>query len=1010
MDIRAIIIGIAFVILGAYAHGSELSGSCDSTNIQCELSMSELELCNDSSKTENYNAYFNGAAASWFNVIPNKFSLEAGECENLRVFAVANCYASPGKYTAQLLVQNGKTVSATCSVELGQGHFVDVDVQPSKQEATQCEEKTYDIVVTNRTKVPNQNTERADLGIEGIPKAWYTLESARVIVAKGEPETVKLKVKAPCDADLGTYDFKVKASLPNPDFFSEDGAQYTISQGQGTQIILGSGFEGGKYSACLETGSEGKIRIANNGKLDEKYKISLEGANFAKLDRTELSVKAGSEDTFTVKFSQTGEPGGNYDFKVKAESTGFKYDITKTFSGQLKDCYNLEVEKTGGDASVCVEDKPVYKFTLKNNREKPVELEAIITGIDAALDKKKFTINPGSEEQLNALIDVSKLAKEAKVSKTDTAIEILIDASGSMVETSGKQGKMDAAKSAVINLVNNISQVDLGLRIFGQGELCEDSSLLVPIKELDIAGITDKVSAFKPKGKTPLAQALQAAANDFTGTKQKAVILVSDGKETCAGNTAQAAKDLSSKGIRVYAVGFDIDKEGKAQLQVIADRTKGKYFDAQNSQQLIDVLKQISQELDIVPATKGAKTFTLKLTSEHFSFEKDFTLTVSDCHSAAFVVPELNICPGVEKKELFTVFNLGSERQEFKISYAPPWVSGPGAISVEAGEEKAVPFSATAPKGSAENKFSVKAKSARLDFTQEKNINYLSSSSCFAIDILLPNPELDAATCEGIKQSLLVENRGVASQDVTITADKPFVYIVDKKINIEAGEKEEVDFFVSPPFDLPATTFITINAQTDNGFSTSAKIRLLVKGNQESYGPGEVDVRVQDISIKEIEGMPYEFQVDFNIFNDSNRTLEILSAKALDFNGIVQAEKRVVASKESTKARLLVKLPQGAGESATVPISLETNEGTFTRNVTFKNIAGENKQQAAENLNVGTGLFGLASFSTAILGVLILLVIGLIAFSTYRAVGKEEGKTEATAEKSEKKKAKKKTQ
>src|SRR3989344_133330 len=554
-----------------------------------------------------------------------------------------------------------------------------------------------------------------------------------------------------------------------------------------------------------------------------------------------------------------------------------------------------------------------------------------------------------------------------------------------MVEKIGENSKMDIAKGAIINLVNNISEIDLGLRVLGQGELCENSEQVYAVSKLNIAQLTDKVSQLSPMGKTPIAQALIASISDFNTTKEKVIVLVSDGKETCEGDINAAAREVAKNGIKVYTIGFDIDEEGKGELQEIANRTKGKYFDAQNSQELLNVLKTISQELDIVPADRGQKNFTIQLKSDHFSYEKDFSLTISDCYNAALVVPELNLCPGVTKGEIFTIVNLGSQPQEFDLSYSPNWINGQSSVRVAAGQSVTVPFSAATPKPAAENSFRLRAVSDTLEFEQSKSINYLSQASCFGIDIIVLEPTLDAKACEGVRQTLILENRGVTTQKVSIKADKPYVYMVQNSVDLEAGERQEVYFFVSPPFDLPQTTFITFSATTDNGFSTSAQVKLVVHGNEEDFGLGEVDLRIRDLNITTAD-INHDVQVKFNIYNDSNRTLEVFNVKVLDYNGVVQLSSRTIGARKSIMARALVDFAQTPTGTVTVPISIETDEGTFTRNLTF-NYATTTE---APGVSIGTGLFGLAPFSTIILGALILIVIALIAFSTYKAVQKEE--------------------
>ncbi|MAG18414.1 MAG: hypothetical protein CL944_02990 [Candidatus Diapherotrites archaeon] len=994
MDYKILLAGLLLLIFGVYAHSADVSGTCGDDSLQCEISLNNMELCNNSTVTETYDAYFNGEYSQWFNVIPNQVTLAPGECTDLKVYTVANCYADPGFYTANLIIQDGETLSVTCSLDLRQGHFVDIEVEPYSQNATQCEEKVYDLIVTNNTIVPNQQIERVDLSISGIPESWYVLEEERILVEKGYPETVKLRVQAPCDADFGAYDFTARATLPNPNFYDEDDGEYVLDQGQSIQVLLETGFDARVHDACLEIPTEGKITLINNGMLSDNLKLTLEGSGFARLDKTQVSLSSGEEETITVDFLQTIIAPGEYDFTLRVESTVFDYSTTKTFTSNLQDCFNVEVIKLEGESNVCVEDDPVYRFRVTNNKVMAVDLDISIEGIEADLDRTNILVEPGESEEFEALLDVSDLAREARVSKTDLAVEIIIDTSGSMVERINGDTKMEIAKTSIINLVNNINEVDLGLRVLGQGELCEDSELLVGVDKLDIARITDEVSELNPKGKTPLTQALRASIEDFPEAKEKAVILVSDGKETCEGNISETARELASQGVIVYSVGFDIDEEGQEQLREISSRTGGKYFDARNPEELVDVLQKISQELDIVPSNEGKRTFTLNLDSENFSYEKDFSLTISDCYNATMVAPELNLCSGVTKSDVVTLVNLGSETQEFDINIEPNWIEIPGTVTIEPNSEAIIPLTAVVPEDASEDSYTISAVSGTIRLNQEKNINYLSSASCFGIDMILLEPTLNAATCEGKKQTLIIENRGVVEQEVTITADKPYVEIVESVITVAPGERKEVNFFVSPPFDLPETTFINITAETERGFKTSAQIKLMVFGNQESFGLGEVDVRVRDLNITEVEGLEHDLEVVFDIYNDSNRTLEVFNVTSLDYNAVVQLDKRFIQAKRTVMARMLIDLPdEFTSRTITVPIRMETDEGTYTRNIVFSYEESEDDEptqgEVDEPISVGTGLFSLATLSTALLGALIIIVIGLVVYSAYRAVQQE---------------------
>src|SRR5215216_2554012 len=127
-----------------------------------------------------------------------------------------------------------------------------------------------------------------------------------------------------------------------------------------------------------------------------------------------------------------------------------------------------------------------------------------------------------------------------------------------------------------------------------QQKNCQDTHIAVPFGPADAgsAAITAAVDGVKAQGYTPIAFSLEQAANDFApDAKERVLVLVSDGKETCQGDPVLAAKALAAKGITVHTVGFVVDTAARGQLQAIARATGGTYFDAPVGPELPETLK-----------------------------------------------------------------------------------------------------------------------------------------------------------------------------------------------------------------------------------------------------------------------------------------------------------------------------------------------------------------------------------------------------------------------------------
>ncbi|MDX1509263.1 MAG: VWA domain-containing protein, partial [Woeseiaceae bacterium] len=151
------------------------------------------------------------------------------------------------------------------------------------------------------------------------------------------------------------------------------------------------------------------------------------------------------------------------------------------------------------------------------------------------------------------------------VSLSDKAVEIVVDASRSMWGRMEGEPKMSVAKS----ILHDVSywfpeDLDLALRAYGStspsdANNCSDSTLLVPFGEHNREPIRNAISALKPLGQTPIAYALSQAGRDFGAmSDERAVVLVTDGIESCGGDPVQAARELREQGIVVHLIGFGL--------------------------------------------------------------------------------------------------------------------------------------------------------------------------------------------------------------------------------------------------------------------------------------------------------------------------------------------------------------------------------------------------------------------------------------------------------------------
>jgi Mg-chelatase subunit ChlD len=202
---------------------------------------------------------------------------------------------------------------------------------------------------------------------------------------------------------------------------------------------------------------------------------------------------------------------------------------------------------------LAVNDSPPFATTLADGRfhgrvllgkgENRIVATASSTDGRTAEDAVTVTVrSPGCAE---LKVEATR-AGEPALSISDRAVEIVFDASNSMWGQIEGRAKISIAKEILQDALEWLpGDLSLALRVYGHQhgrELrnCRDSELLVPPGMGNRERIREAIAAFRPRGQTPLGYSLEqisADLGDFAG--ERAVVLVTDGIESCGGGSGR---------------------------------------------------------------------------------------------------------------------------------------------------------------------------------------------------------------------------------------------------------------------------------------------------------------------------------------------------------------------------------------------------------------------------------------------------------------------------------------
>ena len=184
---------------------------------------------------------------------------------------------------------------------------------------------------------------------------------------------------------------------------------------------------------------------------------------------------------------------------------------------------------------------------------------------------------------------------------------IVFDASGSMAGSLAEGigatiRRIDEVRKALAQVLPNAAHFRrIGLITYGPGphEQCNVDLKLRPQPNA-AKPIMEIVESLNPAGKTPLAQAVEKAAEvlDFK-TKPGTVIVLTDGEETCGGAPCDLGKMLAAEGaqLTVHVIGFRMTAfwtaaQSAIDVRCLAEATGGQYIQTNNQEELVEAFQK----------------------------------------------------------------------------------------------------------------------------------------------------------------------------------------------------------------------------------------------------------------------------------------------------------------------------------------------------------------------------------------------------------------------------------
>jgi len=212
------------------------------------------------------------------------------------------------------------------------------------------------------------------------------------------------------------------------------------------------------------------------------------------------------------------------------------------------------------------------------------------------------TFTPREKINLEEVESSSNIKLNGRELKENINIAIILDASGSMKNVKDGKTLMDIAKESIEDFASNLpDKAKVSLTIYGHKGTgsdadkqlsCSGIEEIYPLSSYDASHFAAELESIVPSGWTSMAASLtqvgEKLASENSTESTNVIYLVSDGKETCDGNPAEAAKQLKESNIDpiINVIGLAVQSEDANELQKIAKSAEGRYINVKNQQEL----------------------------------------------------------------------------------------------------------------------------------------------------------------------------------------------------------------------------------------------------------------------------------------------------------------------------------------------------------------------------------------------------------------------------------------
>ena len=313
-----ILLFIALILPLVNAQDFNAFGDTTVNAIPCGSATRNVTIQNTRDAQSTYSLSVDGDASDYVTFSTLSFVLDPQQSATINTFYNIPCNARPGTYATDLYFTDGEVEKIlTQDVIISTPDNINVTVQQNSAVIAPCETAGYTLELNN----PLNFTEIYSISASGHPNAHVSEKSA--VLLGEESKTIMVLVTPDDCTESGTFPLTVQVETEKSGQSEEYPLELIIKS---TDIpVLAEGTN--KIRTGYED-STAELTIENTGDRITQYGLSIEGASWATISPSTVSLNPGQSKTIALRLAPAEEKAGAYPVTLSAtvEQTGIRYD------------------------------------------------------------------------------------------------------------------------------------------------------------------------------------------------------------------------------------------------------------------------------------------------------------------------------------------------------------------------------------------------------------------------------------------------------------------------------------------------------------------------------------------------------------------------------------------------------------------------------------------------------------------------------------------------------------